>query len=266
MAKENVVFMGSDALLQASGITDVESGDLINTATITVSIFKSERRHPQGVLAFTSGGTEEIIVGDIITGATSGATAEVHAISQTGGNWNAGTASGQIEITGQDGTFQSENIDTATQANIATIPAGDSTGMAVVLLGGGQVKIPMATHGLTTDDFIRIESSKNYNNQYDIDAIDAGAAGYVTITATNVAESFHGDEPIYIGVGGGKDIILTHEGGDADGYYDGIQPDTLQEVIEANLYFVFEKIEYAGNVILHRYHWMADYYDNLATN
>ncbi len=263
MARENVVFMGSDALLQATGLLDVESGDLVNTATIAVSIFEGTRRHPVGILAFTSGGTEQIVKGDIITGATSGATALVHEISQTGGNWNAGTASGEIEVTGQDGVFQAENLDTDTQANICTIPAGDSTGLAVVLLGGGQVKIPMNTTGLTTDDYIRIESSKHYNDQFDIDAIDVGQAGYVTITAVNVAESLHGDEPIYIGILGGKDIALTH-GVLPDGAYNGIQPDTLQHVHQAEQYFLFEKITYAGNVLLHRYQWVADYYDNLA--
>lgn len=260
MAKENVVFMGSDALLQATGITDVESGDLINTATITVSIFEGETEHPVGILAFTGGGTAQIVVGDIITGATSLATAEVHLITQTGGNWNAGTASGELEIIDQTGTFQAENINTPNQDDIATVPS-DSTGLAVVLLGGGQVKIPMSTRNITTSDYIRIESSQNYNNQYDVDAI---ADGYITITATNVAESLHGDEVIYIGIVGGKDISLTH-GALADGAYNGIQPDTIQRVHEGQLYYIFEKIEYAGNVVLHRYHWVADYYDNLAT-
>ena len=265
MAEQNIIFMGTDALLKLTGLTDVESGDLVNTATITASIFEGERRHPIGILAFTSGGTEQIIAGDIITGAISGATALVHEIVKTGGNWNAGTASGQIEITGQDGAFQAENIDTATQADIATIPAGDSTGFAVVLLGGGQVKIPMPTTGLTTNDFVRIEGTKHYNGQFDVDAVDVGQAGYITITAVNVAESLTSDEPIYIGIGDGKDLALTHGGGDADGYYDGNQPDTLEGIFDATTYFVFVEITYAGNVVLHRYQWQAGYYDNLLT-
>ncbi len=263
MSLKNSIFMGSDALLQVTDLRDVESGDLINTATIAISIFDGERRHPVGILAFTSGGQAQIVVGDIITGATSGATAEVHDIALTSGNWNAGTAAGQLEITGQNGVFQNENLDTDTQANICTIPAGDSTGLAVVLLGGGQVKIPMDTVGLTTNDFIRIESTKNYNGQFDIDALDAGLAGYVTITAVNVAESFTGNEVIYIGISGGKDIGFTHDGGDADGYYDAIQPDTLGGVYHGAEYYLFQRIDYAGNVMLHRYQWTADYYSNL---
>ena len=264
MAKKNSIFMGSDALLQATNLKDVESGDLINTATITLSIFEGVRRYPVSILEFTSGGVAELAVGDIITGAAGAATAVVKKVSLTGGYWAAGTAAGQIEITGQNGVFQAENIDVPGQANIATIPAGDSTGLAVVLLGGGQVKIPMNTVGLTTDHFVRIESSKHYNLQFDIDALDAGLDGYVTVTAANVAETFTGNEVIYIGIVGAKDIAFTHGGGDADGYYDAIQPDTLQGVYHGADYFLFEKITYAGNVILHRYNWTADYYSNEA--
>ncbi len=255
MTLQNSIFMGSDALMQASEVTDVETDALINGATITASIFEGDRRSPVSILEFTSGGGagKTLSVGDIIEGEISGATAEIHAISQTGGNWQAGTASGQIEITGQDGVFQAETLKVGIVLDICTIPAGDSTGLAVVLLGGGQVKIPMDTVGLTTNDFIRIESSKNYNDQFDIDALDAGQAGYVTITAVNVAESLTGDEPIYIGIGGGKDIAFAHVGGDADGYYDATQPDTLEGVYETKPYYVFEKIVYGPTVSLHRY-------------
>ncbi len=267
MAVKNAIFMGSDTLLQVSNLIDVESGDPVNTATIEVSIFDGDRRHPVSVLEFTSGGVLKLIVGNTITGATGGATAVIVKVSLTSGHWAAGTAAGQIEISGQDGVFEAENINQLNgQDNIATIPAGDSTGLAAVLLGGGQVKIPMNTVGLTTDDFVRIESTKKYNGQFDIDALDAGQDGYVTITAVNVAETFTGNEVVYIGIAGGKDIAITHEGGDADGYYDGIQPDTLESVYENSKYYLFEKITYAGNILLHRYHWAADYYTNPAAN
>lgn len=266
MAKENVIFMGSDALLQVTELTNVETGILISTATITISIFEGDQRYPVSVLEFTGGGVATLLAGDVITGATGSATATVKKVSLTSGSWLAGNAAGQVEITGQNGVFQAENIDTDTQANIATIPAGDSTGLVCIQLGGGQVKVPMNSVGLTTSDFIRIESSKNYNDQYDIDAIDAGQDGYVTITATNVAETFTGNERIYIGIGQGKDISLTHVGGDEDGYYDGIQPDTLEGVYEGASYYLFKKIVFGGNTSLHRYKFVADYYSNLKTS
>lgn len=265
MAKSNAIFMGSDSLLKATELKDVESNELINTATITLSIFNGTQRSPVSILEFTSGGVAEIKVNDIIEGATSGATAVVVEVSLTSGYWVTGTAAGQIAISGQSGVFQAENIDiVGDQADIATIPAGDSTSLVVVQLGGGQVKIPMNTVGLTTSDFIRIEGSKHYNDQFDIDAVDAVQAGYVTITAANVAETLTGREKIYIGIGGGKDIAFTPTGTSPDGCYDAIQPDTLENVHENDKYYLFQKIVYSGSIALHRYLWAAAYYKDEA--
>lgn len=183
MARENIIFIGSDALLQATEITDVESGDAINTAVITASIFGEEIRYPVSILEFWSGGALPIAEGDVITGTVGGATAFVQKISLTSGNWLAGSACGQLELIGQDGTFQAENLDTTTQANIGTI-VGDSTTLEAVLLGNGKIKVPMNTVGLDAMGFIHIESSKKYNGQYDIEAIDAGGATQEIQTST----------------------------------------------------------------------------------
>ena len=267
MATKNAVFMGSDALLQATGLRDVESNDLINTATITLSIFEGVRRYPVSILPFTDGGggTKTIAVGDTVEGETDGATALVGKVDVTSGYWSAGTAAGLLELSGQDGVFRAlgETLKVGVVLDIATI-ASDSKGIiAISAAAGAKTQIPMNTTGLTTNDFIRLESTKNYNGQYDIDAIEDGL---VTIVEPYIAEIFTGNEVIYIGIGGGKDIALTHVGGDADGYYDGIQPDTLEGVYHGADYFLFEKITYAGNVILHRYNWPADYYSNEATS
>ena len=273
MAKnENQIFMGSAALLQATEITDIESGDLLNTAVITLSIFDSELRYPVSILEFSSGGVLPIVEGDTITGETSGATALVGKVSLTGGHWAAGTAAGQLEISGQDGVFQAETLETPSQlADIATI-VGESTGLAVVLLGGGQVKIPMNTVGLLATDFIRIESSRKYNGQFDIDAIDAGQAGYVTITAVNIAETFtggSGEEIVYVGVPNGQDLPMAHDAvgppPDADGYYDGIQPSNLEGIKSGDTYHLFETITHGGLEVIHKYNWPAGYYSNAKT-
>ena len=372
MTTQNQIFMGSDGLLQASEITDVESGDTINTAVIEASIFDADVRNPCSILAFNSGGALAIEADDIIEGATGGATATVVKVTVTSGSWLAGTAAGVLELTGQDGAFQAENIDvTATQANIGTI-IGDSTTLECILMGNGQVKIPMDTTGLDAMGFIYIESSKKYNGQFDIDKIDddgatqevqtslldavmtggtytltykgqttaaiawnataanietalellstvevgdisvevahepdttvdcdwtfaahlgdcpmlsmditattgatlitwtetskGGTRGYVTITATMVSEIFTGEEKIYIGILQGKDISLTHVGGDADGYYDGIQLSTLEGVIEGVVYNLIETITYGGHTVRHRYQWAANYYENEKTD
>lgn len=73
-------------------------------------------------LAFTSGGTAEIAIGDTITGATSAATAVVDSIILSSGTWAGGDAVGTLNIHTQSGTLFNENLNVAgKQDNIATI-------------------------------------------------------------------------------------------------------------------------------------------------
>ncbi len=86
-------------------------------------------------LAFTSGGTTEIVEGDTITGATSGATAVLTRVVLESGSWAAGDAAGRFIFASQTGTFQAENINVGASPNLATI-AGNSS--AITLLPGGR--------------------------------------------------------------------------------------------------------------------------------
>lgn len=86
-------------------------------------------------VAFTSGGTYEVLEGDIITGATSAATAIVRRVILTSGTWAGGDAAGRLIVNTQTGTFQSENLDVGANTNVATI-AGDTA--AITLPAGGR--------------------------------------------------------------------------------------------------------------------------------
>jgi hypothetical protein len=88
-------------------------------------------------LAFTSGGTTEIAVGNTITGATSGATAVITKVVLLSGTWAAGSAAGRFYFASQTGTFQSEDLNVGASLNLATI-AGDST--AITLAPSGRVE------------------------------------------------------------------------------------------------------------------------------
>jgi hypothetical protein len=74
-------------------------------------------------VAFTSGGDAELQPGDFVTGASSGAKAQVVSISLTSGDWASGTAAGVLVLDNQTGTFQSENLDAPLQSNICSIGA-----------------------------------------------------------------------------------------------------------------------------------------------
>lgn len=75
-------------------------------------------------IGFTSGGTEEVLIGDTITGLTGGATAIVTCVRLESGTWAGGDAAGTLCIKTQTGTFEAEGI-TRAVADCGTI-TGDS--------------------------------------------------------------------------------------------------------------------------------------------
>ncbi len=76
---------------------------------------------------YTSGGTYQVLFGDTITGATSGATAVIVAVNLNNGSWAAGTAAGTLRWSTQTGVFTAENINVGVNTNVATIdPASGS--------------------------------------------------------------------------------------------------------------------------------------------
>jgi hypothetical protein len=86
-------------------------------------------------VAFTSGGTYEILPGDTITGATSTSTARVVAVSLATGTWAGGDAAGTLTLDTRNGALQAENLDVGGNSNVATI-AGDSVAVAAADLAG----------------------------------------------------------------------------------------------------------------------------------
>lgn len=261
MADVNLILIGSDTLVQLENVKDAETDELLNTATITMSLFKGVSRNPVSSLAFTSGGIYQVQVGDVIIEQGGDlASATVEAVHVTSGSWAAGTAAGTFEVSGQNGVFTAAQLlDVGAEANVATA-SGESTGLAAVTANAGaKTKIPMHSDDLTaTTGFVRIEGTINYDGQY---AIDAKETGYITIVKAYAAETFTGEENIYIGIVNGKDIALTHVGGDADGYYDGILPDTLIGLLVNVSYYLFIRLFLDPVVVLHRYYWEAKYYE-----
>lgn len=86
-------------------------------------------------IAFTSGGTYEIVEGNTITGATSAATGVVRRVNLTGGTFSGGDAVGWLIFDTQTGTFQAENLNVGANLNVATIAGNSAT---VALPAGGR--------------------------------------------------------------------------------------------------------------------------------
>lgn len=77
-------------------------------------------------LAFTSGGTYEILPGDTIIGNTSGANAVVDRSVLTSGLWSTGDAAGYFYLRTQIGTFQAETLTVTTHPDVGTISANST--------------------------------------------------------------------------------------------------------------------------------------------
>lgn len=95
---------------------------------VTPCYFYYSAVHPKvdKTLAFTSGGTYEIKVGDTVTGEASGKTMLVKFVRVTSGSWAGEDAVGWLLGTAS-GTFQSETLKVGTNSDVATISADATT-------------------------------------------------------------------------------------------------------------------------------------------
>lgn len=78
------------------------------------------------ILSFTSGGAATPVVGETITGETSGATGTLSAIALLSGSWSGGDAAGILTFVDQTGAFEAEDLTIGGVTGIATIalPSG----------------------------------------------------------------------------------------------------------------------------------------------
>lgn len=116
-------------------------------------------------VAFTSGGTTEIVAGNTITGATSAATAVVGRVVLTSGTWGAGTAAGYFYLNSQTGTFQAENLNVGASPNLATIAGNSST---ITLTAGGRYEFVNANFGGATGTY-RMYGASGVHKAFEFD-------------------------------------------------------------------------------------------------
>lgn len=127
-------------------LANATDGDLITTAYL------------QWVIPFSSGGTNEIVAGSAISGATSAATAIVEEVLLYSGTWAGGDAAGFLVVQEDSlvGTFGSENV-YITNLSSGTATINDATVTANVV---HNVAIAAAAAGATTTSAIsRYEGS-----------------------------------------------------------------------------------------------------------
>jgi len=161
---------GSGAILGLYQLNDVWYAFRNNTGGTATDLYKSSSSGWTSValgreLSFTSAGTYVIAEDDVITGATSAATATITRVVIESGSFAAGDAAGRLIFASQTGTFQSENLDVGANLNVATISADSS---AITLSASGRYEMVKANFGGDTGT-LRIYGCDRVNQGFEFD-------------------------------------------------------------------------------------------------
>ena len=116
----------------------------IAPANTVTSIDDTTYKYEERKLAYSSGGTTVMAVGDLIVGATGGATAIIVARTIASGTDALGTAAGVLTIKCQVGVFQSEKLKVEADSDVATITAESVPNMGAYVNAGYKGKMANA--------------------------------------------------------------------------------------------------------------------------
>lgn len=119
--------------------------------------------------------------------------------------------------------------------------------------GAGEVKFPIAAHGLITGDKVRIVGSVNYDQEIQITRVDDDN---ITFTDTYVAEAAFSDIEVFVAVASAYQISIHHISG---GNYRGVLPDTAH-LINEKWYRVFTQVTASGTMLLMQDRLQAIYF------
>lgn len=138
-------------------------------------------------LAFTSGGTVVPIVGNTITGATSGATAVLTAVVLEDGTFAGGDASGKFIFAEQTGEFEAENLNIGAETDVATIAADSSAIEFSVPDGRFEFDVTNFTGSATTKRMYGVDG-KNRGFEFDGTTLVPISTGMTTDAPSHVVE------------------------------------------------------------------------------
>lgn len=133
---------------------------------------------------YTSG-SGEIFEGDIITGATSGATAMVERVVLQSGDWGGGDAAGYLTLSSITGTFVAENLDVGASSNVATI--GGAPVATTLPAGGRYFFVTHNFYGASGSRRVYGCNGVGHGFEFDGNAFTPIKTGMVADTPTRVA-------------------------------------------------------------------------------
>lgn len=174
-------------------------------------------------LAYTSGGTYEIIAGNVITGATSSVTATVFGVQLASGTWAGGDAVGTLWLLNdQSGAFQSENLNVGANSNVATIAADSAKdGNFALLAGDYEIDGSLPAYdcdnhqgqlqNMTDSTTLKVGSSEHANTAGNVKSRTHIRTGQFTIAALKVFQFQHQCQTTNADDGFGRPCNFTTE-------------------------------------------------------
>jgi len=100
---------------------------------------------------------------------------------------------------------------------------------------GGEVGIPVEDHDKVAGESVRFVGTAHYDGEYEIQSVEEDK---IVITESYVAETFTGEEEVFLGVVNGQVISLSYVSA-SDGDYEGVLPDTLENIYHESWYQLF---------------------------
>lgn len=150
----------------------------------------------QESLAFTSGGTYQVVVGDTVVGNTSAATGVVTKVTLSGGTWAGGDAAGTLLVRDRTGTFSAaENINIVANGVVTHTNVATASGASAAAPTSGGLSFENATfdkctargvvnYGVTSAQnygFIGLNSVNDPNNRVLKDLMQQRSGGSFTL-------------------------------------------------------------------------------------
>lgn len=142
-------------------------------------------QYTERTLAFTSGGTTEIVVGDVICQSSGAVQAVVKAVSVTSGTWAGGDAAGTLTLKNQIGSFSAGAIYVGAGSDEATV-AGNSTAVSSAYPFKNKLAKVAVLQAVSQSALVCIDGSKP--DQTLLKGITVAAGGTLTIVGSKAIQ------------------------------------------------------------------------------
>ena len=172
-----------------------------------------------------------------------------------------------VKVTGltDESTEEYVNDATITMALYRELVLHPDMGSTVEDSGDGKIQVQINSHGLTTDDYVRLVGFQDYNDESGavLEVIDENTVK-LNISYSN-DEECNGHESIYVALrrsNGTWPISLAYQAGTNGNYY-GILPKDILGLVHGNFYWLFVDIVKDSSRLVSRLDWRAVYHPGI---